>query len=390
MKAEILRSPSEWSAPSVERAWSSLCRRHGRLEVLFQSPEWFGHLGQQHPDARRLVIIVQGVDEEIVALGALSAQSVDLDFVVGAREFGRIRLPSLVLLGGEPLAPASREAHDAFFAALADELGDRCLMMPMAVRDGLFRRFVENRVRRDRRFFLYAPPIPGHGRTHSLSMTSGFADYAQTHFNSKQRSNMKRRLKLLGQELGPVRLQRYRTLDEVCMFLDSARRVSALSWQYSTVGEHFEPSENWDNKLADLARRGVFRSYVLFTGDRPVAFVLGYQYADVFYHVKTGYDRSLSRLAPGIGLLYRMLEDLGTGHSRARVNFMFGDAEYKEEFGNAHVHSDELIMLQRTARNRVACSAHSAFRSGVTLARKHIRKIAPLRRVTAATRRAEE
>ena len=383
LAAEVLRSPSQWADPTFEAQWKGLCGRHGGLEVLFQSPEWFAHLGRDSSASRRRVIVVRDGDQ-IVAVGAVHGREMDLPFDVGARHFGGFRLPGLVLLGGEPLAPPTRAVHDAFFTALVGELEeDQCVVMPMLGREAFFRRYVDDWVRANRGFFSYVPETAGHGLTHSLTLSSTFEEYLNVHFNSKQRSHMKRRLKLLDDALGTVRLARYDSPSDVRAFLDGAQAVSRASWQFATVGPHFEASENWDDKLGDLARRGLLRSYILHAGERPVAFVLGYQRSDVFYHVKTGYDRSLSKLAPGIDLLSLILHDLGATGRPQRVNFMFGDTEYKREFANVHVQSDELLLVRRNLRNVLRCGSHAAFRAGVTFARDRVRRLVPLRRATA-------
>lgn len=380
MRTEILRASSQWSAPSIDEAWRSLCRRHGSLEVLFQSPAWLAHLEATRPPAPSLVVLVRNDADAIVALMAVRREHVDLDFVVGARQFGRFRLPCLTVLGAEPLAPADARVHQALLAALAGELaGDECIVMPMLARQSPFHHAVDEWVRAHRDHFLYAPAIPGSGEVHALDLPTSFEDYAAAHFNSKQRSNIKRRIKLLGKELGAVRLQRFSTVAEVAPFLAASRPVSEASWQFATVGAHFDAGEDWERKLGDLARREVLRSYILYAGERAVAFVLGYEYAGVYYHVKTGYDRSLAKLAPGIGLLYLLLEELGKS-APFKINFMFGDAEYKQEFGNLHQRSDELILMRRNARNLVRWSSHAAFRASVTYARDRIRKLRPLRR----------
>ena len=388
MRTEILRAPAQWSAQPIDQAWQALCRRHGSLEVLFQSPAWFAHLAETRPAARQLLIVVRDDDGAPVAVMPLQKGHVDLDFVVGARQLGRFRLPCLILLGAEPLAPAESSVHQELLGALFGELGgDECVVMPMLSRQSPFRRAVDDWVGAHRDFFLYAPAIPGSGLVHALTVATTFEDYLGTHFNSKQRSNMKRRLKLLGKEVGTVRLQGYGAPDEVAPFLAAARPVSEASWQFAAVGAHFDAGEDWERKLGDLARRGLLRSYVLFAGERAVAFVLGYQYAGVYYHVKTGYDRSLAKLAPGIGILYLLLEEIGK--LPFKINFMFGDAEYKQEFGNLHQRSDELILLRRTARNLVRWSSHAAFRAGVTFVRDRIRRLRPLRRAGPQTESSE-
>src|SRR3712207_8419763 len=48
---------------------------------------------------------------------------------------------------------------------------------------------------------------------------------------------------------------------------------TTLFRSHFTVGPHFEPNGNWEERLSDLSRRGLLRSYILFAGDRACAFV---------------------------------------------------------------------------------------------------------------------
>jgi CelD/BcsL family acetyltransferase involved in cellulose biosynthesis len=391
MKIEILRSPDEWRAPSIQEPWKALCHSSGNLEVLYQSPEWFEHVAQIEPGKKQLLIVVRDDSGAVVGVAPLGRQETELDFAVGARSVGRIHLPSLVLLGAEPPMASEAALSERLLSALEAETGrDEILVLPMVARDSPFRRHLDAWLRARRDLFAYSPAVPGAGLTHSLTLESTFEKYLTEHFDSKARRNIKRRVKLLGERLGPVRMQRYAAPDDVVPFLTQVKPVAEASWQHVTVGPHFAASENWEERLRDLARRGILRSYILFAGDRACAFVLGYEYAGVFYHVKTGYDRSLAKLAPGIGILYLLLEELGKAGRRVRINYGFGDADYKRDFGNVHLDRDQVLLMRRNARNLACWGLHASFRAGVTFARDRIRPLIPLRRAAAPTTPAED
>lgn len=391
MKIEILRSPEEWRAPSIQEPWKALCRSSGNLEVLFQSPDWFEHVAQLEPRKKQTLIVVRDDSGAVVGVAPLVREEAELDFAVGARSVGRIHLPSLALLGAEPLMPPDAALSERLLSTLeAETRRDEILVMPMVARDSPFRRHLEAWLRARRDLFAYSPAIPGAGVTHSLTLESTFEKYMTKHFDSKARRNIKRRVKLLGERLGTVRMQRYTTPDDVGPFLTQVKPVAEASWQHVTVGPHFAANGNWEEKLGDLARRGILRSYILFASDRACAFVLGYEYAGVFYHVKTGYDRSLAKLGPGIGILYLLLEELGRAGQRVRINYGFGDADYKRDFGNEHLDRDQWMVMRRNARNLASWALHASFRVGVTFARDRIRPLIPLRRAAAPTTPAED
>lgn len=372
-RVQRLRSAVEWEQPEIQAHWRTLCQRSGYLDVLYQSPEWFAHL-----DAAGKEVLALYRGERRVGLVPVCRHPFDLDFVIGSRQLGRIRLPSLRVLGAEPLLPPEPTARDCLLSALTQALPvGGCVNFPLLPRDSAWRPLVEEWATHAG-YLLYAAEVPGAGATHALRLESSGALSRQ--FNSKQRNNIKRRLKLLAQAEGPLRLVRYATVEEVAPYLAAAEPISRASWQFATVGPHFEPEVDWPTKLTDLARRGLLRSYVLFAGNRACAFVLGYDYGGVFYHVKTGYDRSLARLAPGIALLYLLIEEQASRELPCTINFGFGDTDYKREFSNLHVVRDELLLLPQTLRNRLLCRGHAHFRAAIASVRDRVRRYAPLRR----------
>jgi CelD/BcsL family acetyltransferase involved in cellulose biosynthesis len=114
-------------------------------------------------------------------------------------------------------------------------------------------------------------------------------------------------------------------------------------------------------EVADLADRGILRSYLLMAGEKACAYVLGYHFRDVFYYVKVGYDQAFAASSPGTGLLYLLIKDLIENTSARRLNFDYGDAAYKREFGNVHGEDATVLLLRKTLSNRLRRQAHEAY-----------------------------
>jgi hypothetical protein len=216
-----------------------------------------------------------------------------------------------------------------------------------------------------RRLFLRHEPYGCRGR-HLLRLPGGFPNYL-ARFRAKKRYNLQRQARLLRDRLGgELRLERLTRPEEVPAFLEAAGAVEADSWQGRLSGPRLGGSPA---SLADAARRGLVRSYLLSGGGVPCAFVVGYQAGGVYEYHQIGYRRDLARFSPGTTLLYLLLEDLFAHGRPDFLNFGWGDDAYKSEFGNEHWSDAAVLLLRRTAGNRWRRAAHAAFRGAVGLLR---------------------
>jgi hypothetical protein len=86
-------------------------------------------------------------------------------------------------------------------------------------------------------------------------------------------------------------------------------------------------------RLAVSADHGWLRTYLLYVDDKPCAFWIGTLYGKVFHLDFTGYDNTYKRYEPGTILFMKMIEDL-TNNKVEEIDFGFGDAFYKQRFGD--------------------------------------------------------
>src|SRR4029077_1799705 len=74
-----------------------------------------------------------------------------------------------------------------------------------------------------------------------------------------------------------------------------------------------EAGENWEkieNRLLDLANRGLLRSYCLMFGDIPLALMLSWQYRNTLYVARTKFNKEFSHLSPGSCLFHMVVKNL--------------------------------------------------------------------------------
>jgi CelD/BcsL family acetyltransferase involved in cellulose biosynthesis len=350
--------------------WQHLVSETTPASALFQSPDWFEHVAATHPQASPLALSVESADKRL-GVAPLSWERTTLDFTIRRRTLGRFHLRVVEILGGQPLLPPDPTGYDALFRTI--EGIDRpydCVRMAMIPTDSFAWRYLAESQLIRHNFICYVPD--GVNRSRLIALPSTFDEYLAK-FSSKTRSELRRQVRRLRDHGGGSQLRRYESSSDVQWFLEAAAPVVAQSWQHTCATGLLDNSPYWQIKLADLACRGYFRSYVLFCGTEPCAVELGYQYGGVFYGIQTHYDQRLARLSPGTVLLYSYLEDLFQ-HARPRLlSFGYGDSKYKSFFANTFSDDACVLLFRRTLVNELKRSSHTWFRSFVHFLKRRFR-----------------
>jgi hypothetical protein len=115
-------------------------------------------------------------------------------------------------------------------------------------------------------------------------------------------------------------------------------------------------------RLAELAAdHGWFRGYMLYLRDNPVAFWHGNAYRGIFGIGATGFDPAFAEDRPGTYLLMRAIDDLCADPSVHTLDFGFGDAAYKRNFGDGFVEEEDVVAFARKPRAVALNTLHTAF-----------------------------
>ena len=132
---------------------------------------------------------------------------------------------------------------------------------------------------------------------------------------------------------GEVEVGRLHSRAEFERLFDDTFEVYQRTYQ-ATLGVGFSRGGLNRRLTKACMDRGWFRGYVLYLRGRPVAFWHGNVYGGVFWSVATGYDPAYGDTRPGTYLLMRLIEDLCADETVHTIDFGFGDAEYKSQFGD--------------------------------------------------------
>lgn len=155
-------------------------------------------------------------------------------------------------------------------------------------------------------------------------------------FSRKRRYNLRRVVRLFEKEYPSERaLVKYSTEADVDDFLAAAAEMSSKTYQ-TALGVGVVADEQTTSLMRAAAKHGWFHGHVLFADDKPCAFQLGLRYRGIYYMVKIGHDPAFQAHSPGTVLFLRVLESLCGDNSISSVDFYFGDAWYKRQYGTEH------------------------------------------------------
>jgi CelD/BcsL family acetyltransferase involved in cellulose biosynthesis len=119
--------------------------------------------------------------------------------------------------------------------------------------------------------------------------------------------------------------------------------------------------ETVQRRLAELcAERGWFRGYMLYLRETPAAFWHGNAYGGVFGIGATGFDPAFAEDRPGTYLLMRAVEDLCADESVHTLDFGFGDADYKRNFGDGFIEEEDVVVFAGKPRGVAVNALHTA------------------------------
>ena len=368
-----LASPSEiMNSTNLRQQWGSLLSSSNNLELLYQSPEWFEHLLFTNSDNKLSLEVYKDDAGHLLGIVPILTSKYWLKFDISARTLWKTPLNTAYMLGSQPLVPNDNDIYNLLFEAIWRDFPQcDCVYMDSLPTDSFLWNFLRKFVAKQRNYMLFI--LDGVRQYHSLALPPTFDEYLSS-FKRKKRYNLERQVRMLRNHgAGALDMIRVDMESQIPDFLEGAVSVARNSWQQNRIGTRIDKGQERFEKLKDLARKGLLRSYLLICGHKPSAFILGYQFRDVYHYVEIAYDQSLSKLSPGTVLLYLLVEDLINHNPPKRVTFGVGHASYKQEFGNIHQEDASVLLLRKTIANRIRTVSHSSFRSLIRAVRKHIR-----------------
>jgi GNAT acetyltransferase-like protein len=154
-------------------------------------------------------------------------------------------------------------------------------------------------------------------------------------FSRKHRYNLRRYDKLLCEGVkDTLEIRWYTQPDSVDTFVKEASAITAHSYQQS-LGAGVRDTPLWRSIVHGAAKEGRFCACVMYGNGSPIAYQFGTVYGSTFFLEAMTYDQHYKLLRPGAVLLQRVVHYLCEHGKIERIDYGFGDAQYKQTYGTS-------------------------------------------------------
>ncbi len=352
--------------PLLSGQWREVCDRlAGEPNLLYATPEWTNRTlaGSANADSKLLEIrAVNG----LVGVCPVSIQTYDLLFDVANHVLAKFRFPAATVWGAEFMLPSGLDGLQVLETILDSERKCQAIYLPTIPTDStLFKTLTAVGASR---FLCYLPY--GIRPWHHLQIDGDFNDYL-SRMGTKTRGTLRRKVRKLQESTaGKFAFRRLSSPHEVPELIKSVSQISQATWQNRLLGLRIDNDPDTIAGYTEMARQGLLRAYLIELGNRPCAFLIGYQYRGVYYYEETGFDEAFTELSPGTAVLFLAIEDLFAFDRPRSINFGIGDGVHKRRFANLERQDAAVLLFRRNLSNRVRRSAHGGFQFALNAAKR--------------------
>ena len=200
--------------------------------------------------------------------------------------------------------------------------------------------------------------VPQQYERYTIDLQGTFDGYLQK-FSSKSRSTLKRKVRKFAEHCGgTLRCEVYRRPDEMEVFHQLGCEVSAKTYQEQLLHAGLPAEDSFCNEMKELASQDGVRAFILFDGEKPVAYLYCPIAADVLQYAYLGYDPEYRPWSPGTVLQYCALESLFAEGRFQTFDFGEGEAPHKTFFATSSVRCADIYYFRKTMRNRLLIRSH--------------------------------
>jgi len=200
--------------------------------------------------------------------------------------------------------------------------------------------------------------IPQQFDRYYIDLQTSFEEYGSK-FSSKTRSTIKRKIKKFAAKCPEgLHWKSYKTTDEMCTFLRLARQVSKKSYQERLLDAGLPDTQIFQSNLEKLADQDLVRGYLLFDGERPVAYMYCPVHNDTLIYEYLGYDPDYIKLSVGTILHWLAFEDIFNEKRYKYFDFTEGQSEHKRMYSTNSMFCGNVYIFPKTLASYVLVGSH--------------------------------
>lgn len=209
---------------------------------------------------------------------------------------------------------------------------------------------------------------------HFIDLTTGFDAYLAA-LSANTRSGIKRKAKKLAQVSGgALDIRRYRNPAEIDAFHTIARGISAKTYQEKLLGGGLPDDPGFIGAMVRAAAADAVRAWLLYIGDRPVAYLYCSMAGGTVRYDHVGHDPDVAELSPGSVLQIEAMRDLFAEGCHRRFDFTEGEGQHKRQFATGGVACVDVLLLRPTIANRATLLALAGFDGAMALGKRLVER----------------
>lgn len=198
----------------------------------------------------------------------------------------------------------------------------------------------------------------------------GFDAYLAT-FSGKTRATLKRKIKRFAEMSGgSLDIRCYRTPEEIEVFAEIAVPLSRKSYQHRLLDAGLPEGDAATRDMIALAAADRVRAFMLFRGQKPVAYLYLPVADDVLIYAYLGYDPIEAEYSPGTVLQLEATRLLAEEGCYSRLDFTEGEGQHKRQFSTGGVACADVLLLRPTLANRLLITSLKSFDLAVARAKR--------------------
>jgi hypothetical protein len=152
--------------------------------------------------------------------------------------------------------------------------------------------------------------------------------------SKKHRANLKRYIRKLENEFqDQVKVITYSKEEQLEQAIKAAAQISSKTYQHA-LDSGLVDSHRTRSLLSSAAKSNWLQAHVMYIADQPCSFQIGLKYGSAYFLDKIGFDPQWEKFEVGTVLFLKVLEGLCNNNTTRWLDFGFGDAAYKQKYGN--------------------------------------------------------